>query len=403
MVVLKNFWRAHGFFDEGSDCLVCGGSRRYLKCYRFTQPGETKKIRPIIRETELQTRNPHLLQAQSQTSLRKPFFLTRSMSLVRERRHQQALRLTIPRPSPLSSSSSNSTSPAIHHHALSDLNILSVLGRGNGATVYKVSDNQTGAIYALKVVRFGENVESVIREAEILQRVVSSEYVVRCLKVFDGGGDHGLCFVMEYMDAGSLHNILSKKKRLSENVISFIATCVLRGLQYLHALQLVHRDIKPSNLLVTMRGEVKIADFGASRVVAGPTSSCVISTDGACIGTCAYMSPERWDVGEECDGYAGDVWSLGVVAMECYVGRFPLVGPGQKPDWVTLVCAICFGENVESVVKMGSPEFVSFCKRCLEREWRNRGTVEELLLHPFVNKSEISGVEDFASCIASTH
>lgn len=340
---------------------------------------------------------------------------------MRERRQQQVLRLTVPppclsqralNPSPLSSAGS-SCSPGIEY-ALSDLKKLSVLGRGSGGTVYKVSHKQTGAIYALKVVRFGEDVGFIIREVEIFRRVDSSEYVVRCVGVFDGGfpevdgGEgNGLCFVMEYMDAGSLHDILCKKKRLPEHVISGIARSVLKGLQYLHGLQIVHRDIKPSNLLVNMRGQVKIADFGASRAVNTDDHTASTTSHTACRGTFAYMSPERmdperWD-GDRCDGYAGDVWSLGVVAMECYVGHFPLVGPGQKLDWVTLMCAICFGENnVESVVKMGSQEFESFCQRCLERDWRRRGTVEELLLHPFVNKYDSIGIEDVVSYISSS-
>ncbi|KAG8374597.1 hypothetical protein BUALT_Bualt10G0011900 [Buddleja alternifolia] len=345
------------------------------------------------------------------------------MTLVRERRHQEALRLILPppttlphravNPSPLSSSSSSSNSPGID--SLSDLKKLSVLGRGNGGTVYKVSHKQTGSVYALKVLRFGEDDAAATREAEILQRV-DSEYIVRCFGVFNGefpevdggGGGGGLCFVMEYMDYGSLHDVLRKKKRLPEHVISCIVRSVLKGLEYLHGIQVVHRDIKPSNLLVNLRGHVKIADFGVSWVVnsGGDHTRCTC-TDGSCMGTCAYMSPERldperWD-GGRCDGFVGDVWSLGVVAMECYVGRFPLIGPGQKPDWVTLMCAICFGENVESVVKMASPEFESFCQRCLERDWRKRRTVEELLSHPFVTNSEINGVEDLVSYIASSN
>ncbi|KAL2236646.1 mitogen-activated protein kinase kinase 10 [Sesamum indicum] len=342
------------------------------------------------------------------------------MTLVRERRQQQALRLTLPppslslNPSPVSSSSSTSSSPGIG--ALSDLKKLSVIGRGNGGTVYKVSHMQSGVVYALKVVRFHEDMGSVTREAEILQRVDSSEYVVRCIGVFndgfseiDGrGGD--LCFLMEYMDVGSLHDILCRKKRLPEHAISGITRSVLRGLQYLHGLEVVHRDIKPSNLLVNTRGEVKIADFGASWLVSAcgdRTTTCITTNVDACKGTCAYMSPERmdperWDVGDCCDGYAGDVWSLGVVAMECYVGHFPFVGPGEKFDWVTLMCAICFGENVESAVKMASPEFESFCGRCLERDWRKRGTVEELLVHPFLHKFDTNGVEDLLYCIDSS-
>ncbi|XP_057799206.1 mitogen-activated protein kinase kinase 10 [Salvia miltiorrhiza] len=336
--------------------------------------------------------------------------------LMRERRHQQVLRLTLPppglslNPSPLSSAS-RSTSPGI-----SELKKLSVLGRGSGGTVYKVSHKQTGAIYALKVVRGDQDddddLEAGAREAEILRRVDSSEHVVRYVGVFNGGlkeveggvgGGGGLCLVMEYMDAGSLHDILRRKKRLPEHIISGVVKSVLKGLQYLHGLGIVHGDVKPSNLLVNTRGQVKLADFGAAAAVRDGAKPRTRPDDRlevhgrACRGTCPYMSPERmdpemWD-GERCDGYAGDVWSLGVVAMECYVGRFPLVGPGQKLDWVTLMCAVCFGDDVERMVKMGSPEFESFCRRCLERHWRRRGTADELLLHPFLDKSQTIGID----------
>lgn len=333
---------------------------------------------------------------------------------MRERKHQQNLRLTLPLPgfsqqralntSPLSSSSSSSASPGIE--ALSDLRKLSVLGRGSGGVVYKVSHKQNGTVYALKVVRCDDDdLEQGMREAEILRRVDSSEHVVRCVGVFHGGfeeveggcGGRGreLCFVMEYMDAGSLHDILCRRKRLPEQLISGIVKSVLKGLQYLHGLGIVHGDIKPSNLLANVGGQVKLADFGASWAVSGGGRAAAADGRGTCRGTCAYMSPERMDPerwnGGRCDGYAGDVWSVGVVAMECCAGRFPLVGEGEKLDWVALMCAVCFGEDMESVVKMGSPEFESFCRRCLERDWRRRGTVEELLLHPFLHKSQAIG------------
>lgn len=149
---------------------------------------------------------------------------------MRERRQQQVLRLTLPppyslshSPSPLSSASS-SASPGVG--ALSELKKLSLLGRGSGGTVYKVSHKQSGAVYALKVVRCDDEG---VREAEILRRADSSEHVVRCVGVFnggfkevEGGGGSGgeLCLVMEYMEAGSLHDILREKKRLPEQIIS---------------------------------------------------------------------------------------------------------------------------------------------------------------------------------------
>ncbi|KAI7989848.1 Mitogen-activated protein kinase kinase 10 [Camellia lanceoleosa] len=332
------------------------------------------------------------------------------MSLVRERRHQKALKLSLPPPvtaaefrhrSPLPSplSSTSTESPGID--TLFDLEKLAVLGHGNGGTVYKVRHRHTSSLYALKVLKFDEDAIAVrqqaAREAEILKRV-DSQFVVKCHGVFDNGlGDPecvgcDLCFVMEYMEAGSLHDVLSIHRRLTERAISGIGRRVLEGLHYLHGMQIVHRDIKPSNLLINNRGEIKIADFGVSRVVAGK-----LEPANSSMGTSAYMSPERLDPerwnGHYSDGFAGDVWSLGLVVLECHVGHFPLISPGQKPDWATLMCAICFGEKME-MPETASPEFQSFVRRCLEKDWRMRGTVTELLSHPFVTKESSRATEE---------
>ncbi|XP_073120662.1 mitogen-activated protein kinase kinase 10 [Henckelia pumila] len=353
------------------------------------------------------------------------------MTCMRERRRQQALRLILPLDpnhalmslpssgsSSSASSSSGSNSSSLGINSLSDLKKLEILGHGNGGTVYKVCHEQTGMIYALKVLHELDDLEDVeyrrhvMSEVDIFTRVDTSKYIVRCFGVVDSGfeevnGRKGdLCFLMEYMDMGSLNDILRKNKKLSEKVISRIARNVLKGLQYLHEMQIVHGDIKPSNLLVNGgKGEVKLVDFGASRVVINQNQA---NSMDSCMGTCAYMSPERMDPEnwnkDRCSvGFAGDIWSLGLVVMECYVGRFPLIKPGQKPDWVTLMCAICFEDYVKPILRMASLEFQSFCQRCLERDWRVRGSVEELLSHPFVNNHnnntchEKNGVTEFVT------
>ncbi|XP_065878751.1 mitogen-activated protein kinase kinase 10 [Euphorbia lathyris] len=318
------------------------------------------------------------------------------MTLVRERRHHQRLQLSLPPPLPYghlhpsSLSTVNPDSPGINN--LSDLEKLQVIGHGNGGTVYKVRHKRTSRIFALKVLRFDYNDtttairQQAAREAEILKRV-DSPFIVRCYAVFDSEED--LCFAMEYMEKGSLNEILiSNKNLLTEDFISNIARCVLNGLKYLHGMQIVHGDIKPSNLLINGKGEVKIADFGVSH------DSGSIEAD---MGTCAYMSPERldpqrWD-GDNADGFTGDVWSVGVVVMECLVGHYPLIGIGEKPDWAALVCAICFGERLE-MPENASPEFRSFVGRCLEKDWSKRGTVDELVHHPFLRNKTCFECDD---------
>ncbi|XP_010461050.1 PREDICTED: mitogen-activated protein kinase kinase 10-like [Camelina sativa] len=311
------------------------------------------------------------------------------MTLVRERRHQEPLTLSIPPPlchrntiafsipsqSSFSSSSSPDSSPV---ETLNDLEKLAVLGHGSGGTVYKTRHRRTKRLYALKVLRSNLNtamMRTTAVEANILKRIESS-FIVKCYGVFVNSS--GRCFVMELMEKGSLHDALLAQQVFPEPMISALANRILQGLRYLQEMRIVHGDIKPSNLLINEKGEVKIADFGASRIVAGG--------EYGSNGTCAYMSPERvdpekWGFGEV--GFAGDVWSLGVVVLECYLGRYPLTKVGDKPDWAALVCSICCSEKVEIPVS-GSPEFTGFVGRCLEKDWRKRGTVEELLRHPFV-------------------
>ncbi|RWV92092.1 hypothetical protein GW17_00045572 [Ensete ventricosum] len=356
--------------------------------------------RPTYRSMGFPPRLPsicmHLSTIYAEVKERRRRGEEKSMAMVRERRNQQALRLQLP---PLQQPSTESAyrfqlpSPPLDGSPdsplvvddLSDLEKLSVVGHGGGGTVYKVRCRHTSSLFALKVLRLDRNAvdawQQAAREVDILMRV-DSPYVVRCHGVVRGGKDR-ICLVMEYMASGSLRDLLLARRSLPEEVIAVVARRVLEGLRYLHGLGIVHRDIKPANLLVSERGEVKIADFGASRMARAPEGD-----ESSCMGTCAYMSPERFDSegfggGGDGGAFAGDVWALGVVLLECYAGRFPLAEAGKSPDWASLMCMVCFDSQPE-VSEAASPEFRSFARRCLEKEWRKRGTVEELLSHPFV-------------------
>ncbi|KAI4326290.1 hypothetical protein MLD38_031619 [Melastoma candidum] len=305
------------------------------------------------------------------------------MSLAQRRPN---LRLPIPSdhlrpPLPPSTSSSTSTSTI----ALSDLEKLHVLGHGNGGTVYKVRHRRTSSLYALKLLSptaSSDDRRLLTRETDILRRTSSlpSPHVVLCHSVFHlPSGDSAI--LMEYMDSGTLDTLLRRDGPFPESSLSDVARQVLHGLSYLHSLSIVHRDIKPSNLLVDSDFRVKISDFGVSKVMCRSLDPCT-----SYVGTCAYMSPERFDpeaYGGNYDGYAADVWSLGLTLLELYLGYFPLLGPGQRPDWATLMCAICFGEPPE-IPGDASAEFRSFMECCLQKEAGKRWSVKQLLSHPFV-------------------
>lgn len=314
------------------------------------------------------------------------------MAVVRERR-QLNLRLPLPefserRPRfpPSISTAVNSTSSSCCSSSsaisASDLERVRVLGHGNGGTVYEVRHKRTSATYALKVVHGDADPavrRQLFREMEILRRT-DSPHVVRCHDVFEKpSGD--IAFLMEYMDSGTLETLLRSHGNFSEAKIAHVARQVLNGLSYLHSHKIIHRDIKPANLLVHRRMEVKIADFGVSKIMCRTLDAC-----NSYVGTCAYMSPERFDpdtYGGNYNGYASDIWSLGLTLMELYMGHFPLLPPGQRPDWATLMCTICFGEP-PSLPEGVSDEFRSFLDCCLQKDSIKRWSAAQLLTHPFL-------------------
>ncbi|KAG9455413.1 hypothetical protein H6P81_008317 [Aristolochia fimbriata] len=268
--------------------------------------------------------------------------------------------------------------------SVDDLETLAVLGYGNGGTVYKVRHRGTSRVYALKLLRIpatDEGAESstdqLAREMEILART-HSPHVVRCHGIMKKEATQEVALVMEYMDSGTIDYFLLRSSSnkgegaaislmSSEAVLADVAKQVLEGLRYLHGLNIVHRDIKPSNLLVNSKMEVKISDFGVSKILSGTSTSTSTSISTpllrrctSFVGTKAYMSPDRFDPsnnGDSYDGFAGDIWSLGLTLWELYLGHFPLLpasaAAAENLDSATLIffpITLTY-ENDESIMK----------------------------------------------------
>ncbi|XP_047085817.1 mitogen-activated protein kinase kinase 9-like [Lolium rigidum] len=308
------------------------------------------------------------------------------MALIREKRLPQ-LQLSLPvppraagqRPNPMFAPAPPAPTPKkastptalSSQFRLSDFDKLAVLGRGSGGTVYKVRHRETCALYALKVQHYGD--PTAAAEAEILSRT-ASPLVVRCHSVLPAAGSGDVAMLLELVDGGSLDSIKSRQGAFPEAALAEVAAQALSGLAYLHARRIVHLDIKPANVLASMAGEVKIADFGIAKVLsrAGDQSTSYV-------GTTAYMSPERFDPeahGGQYDPYAADVWSLGVTILELFMGRYPLLPAGQKPNLVhgAAVPAAKHGQLVEvgeaelaGQGRWGRSFYQRWCRRRRER------------------------------------
>jgi len=266
---------------------------------------------------------------------------------------------------------------------LQDLQVIKVVGHGNGGVVQKALHLPTSRVLALKVITLDvkESVrKQILLELKTLYKT-QSEYVVTFYDAFFSEGS--IFIALEYMDGGSLADLLKMNGCIPERILARITTQVLRGLVYLHkSLHLIHRDIKPSNLLLNTRGEVKIADFGVSGQLAHTLSQAV-----TWVGTVTYMSPER--ISGRSYSYDSDIWSLGLTLVELALGRYPYPGDGRVGE------PMGFWELLDFVVKSPpptlapekcSPELCAFVGACLQKEPEERPSAARLLEHPFITK-----------------
>ena len=167
------------------------------------------------------------------------------------------------------------------------------LGAGAFGVVYVCHDNDTGRQLAVKQVEIGRggieiSKELTALEAEIqLLKSIQHERIVSYIGV--DRDEFVLSILMEFMPGGSLYHYLVENGALNERLTRKYTEQILEGLRFLHHRSIIHRDIKGANILRDSYGNVKLADFGASRRLQTIRSlSCVKSVQG----TPYWMSPE---------------------------------------------------------------------------------------------------------------
>jgi serine/threonine protein kinase len=196
--------------------------------------------------------------------------------------------------------------------------ILSELGRGGMATVYRAHDPSFDREVAVKVLprEFLHDPQFLGRFQREVKTIAQLEHPA-IVPVYDVGEDDGQpFFVMRNMTGGSLSDWL-KQGAFSLQDTARIVERLAKALAYAHKKGIVHRDLKPGNVLFDNNGEPFISDFGVAKLVESASSM----TGSGIVGTPAYMSPEQAQSGKV-DGRS-DIYALGAIIYEMLTGQQP--------------------------------------------------------------------------------
>ncbi len=195
-----------------------------------------------------------------------------------------------------------------------------LLGRGAYGEVWVGVDLKTGRPAAIKFFthRRGVDWTSLSREVEKLVYLSADRYVVQLLDV--GWDSDPPYYVMEYIENGSLEDLLRRAGPLSVGEAVEIFTDVSIGLLHAHGKGVLHCDLKPANILLDQDHRPRLADFGQSRLSHEQSPS---------LGTLFYMAPEQADLKAMPDA-RWDVYALGAILYCMLTGEPPFRQPGTS-------------------------------------------------------------------------
>jgi len=239
-----------------------------------------------------------------------------------------------------------------------------------------------------------------IKELRVLCRL-ECDCLVQLIGAFVDEGM--ITTVLEYMDKGSLADLARHHEDVGgvpRPQLASIAYQMLWGLAFLHHENLLHRDIKPENVLLNSAGYVKLSDFGISSdqvqrqmlIRSNASEEDDDNDDGlntTLIGTWRYMSPERLQGRPY--GTPSDVWSLGLVLLECALGTFPFHEVTSPYELIETIEESTMEELIPISVDEDVRELIA---SCLRKNAAERVPVERLLKSPLFANEEIASVDD---------
>ncbi|XP_037341577.2 serine/threonine-protein kinase PLK4 [Pungitius pungitius] len=262
---------------------------------------------------------------------------------------------------------------------IEDFKVLTLLGKGSFACVYRAKSVKTGLEVAIKTIE-----KKAMHKAGMVQRVIN-EVEIQCrlkhpsiLELYNYFEDSNYVYlVLEMCHNGEMSRLLKERKMsFSEDEARHFMHQILKGMLYLHTHGILHRDLTLSNLLLTSNMNIKIADFGLATQLKLPNEKHFTMC-----GTPNYISPEV--ATHSAHGLESDVWSLGCMFYAFLMGHPPFDTDTVKHT----LSKVVLGEyDMPSHISLEAQDLIHLL---LQRDPGHRPSLSAVLDHPFMTQNRL--------------
>uniref|UniRef100_A0A8C1FYR5 Serine/threonine-protein kinase PLK4 n=1 Tax=Cyprinus carpio TaxID=7962 RepID=A0A8C1FYR5_CYPCA len=270
---------------------------------------------------------------------------------------------------------------------IEDFRVLTLLGKGSFACVYRAKSVNTGLEVAIKMID-----KKAMHKAGMVQRVIN-EVEIQCrlkhpsvLELYNYFEDSNYVYlVLEMCHNGEMSRYLKERKKpFTEEEARHFMHQIVKGMLYLHTHGIMHRDLTLSNLLLTTSMNIKIADFGLATQLKLPSEKHFTMC-----GTPNYISPEV--ATRSAHGLESDVWSLGCMFYAFLTGRPPFDTDTVKHTLNKVV----LGEY--QMPTHISAEAQDLIQQLLQKNPAVRPSLSTVLDHPFMTQTGPTASKDSGS------
>jgi serine/threonine protein kinase/tetratricopeptide (TPR) repeat protein len=251
---------------------------------------------------------------------------------------------------------------------LGDYELLEEIGRGGQGVVFRARQKSLNRMVALKVIGLGQWATKAHLKRFRLEAEAAASLDHPCIvPIYEVGERDGQCyFSMKFVEGGQLDEVVKRAPMSLRQAVELIAK-IARTVHYAHEHGILHRDIKPGNVLLDVKGEPHLTDFGLARLV---ESESTITRTVEVLGTPSYMAPEQAAGNNAKLTNATDVYGLGAVLYQLLTGHPPFAG-GTTYDTIKLLL-----ETEPRPPRLWNPkldrDLGTICLKCLEKDPKRR-------------------------------